>query len=381
MSPDVGRYRPRIRRPNVVLPDPVSPTRARVSPRLMASEIPSTALSVGRRPTPPWPVAKCLVTPTVSMMGTPAGAPGAGGPPAGLAAGTAGSLGHVVLQREPARVRAAVDLEHRTGDMAGLRRGEEQHRVRDVARVTGPAERDRADQRGPQVLGRPVRAGVTPAAYVDVAGRDHVHPDAERAKFHRENLAHDLYRGLRGTVGGTPRARAARGAGGDADHGGADGAAGGAVPGERLGQHERAGDVDREHPVPGRRRHVEQRPVRVGSRVVDEDVRRAEPAHGGPEDLLGEPRPGDVPGDAGDPGVAREDIGRHQVRDHHGAAFAEETRGDGPPDAMGAAADDGHPAGETALCQSLPPPDDRGPGAATPAARSAGTTSMRCYEV
>src|SRR6266568_4647222 len=188
MSPDVGRYRPRIRRPNVVLPDPVSPTRARVSPRLMASEIPSTALSVGRRPTPPWPVAKCLVTPTVSMMGTPAGAPGAGGPPAGLAAGTAGSLGHVVLQREPARVRAAVDLEHRTGDMAGLRRGEEQHRVRDVARVTGPAE---------------------------------------RAKFHRENLAHDLYRGLRGTVGGTPRARAARGAGGDADHGGADGAAGG----------------------------------------------------------------------------------------------------------------------------------------------------------
>src|SRR6266487_804215 len=137
MSPDVGRYRPRISRPNVVLPDPVSPTRARVSPRLMASEIPSTALSVGRRPArPPWPVAKCLVTSTVSMIGTSAAAPGVGGPPAGLAAGTAGSFRHVVLQREPARVRAAVDLEHRAGDMAGLRRGEEQHRVRDVARVT-----------------------------------------------------------------------------------------------------------------------------------------------------------------------------------------------------------------------------------------------------
>ena len=53
----------------MVLPDPVSPTSASVCPRLIASEIPSTALSVARRPArPPWPVAKCLVTPTVSMI-------------------------------------------------------------------------------------------------------------------------------------------------------------------------------------------------------------------------------------------------------------------------------------------------------------------------
>src|SRR5262249_2809272 len=122
MSPDVGRYSPRISRPNVVLPDPVSPTSASVSPRLMASEIPSTALSVGRRrPATPCPVAKCLVTSMVSMIGTPSSAPGASGPPAGLAAGTAGSIGHLVAQRETPGVRAAVDLQHAAGDVAGLR--------------------------------------------------------------------------------------------------------------------------------------------------------------------------------------------------------------------------------------------------------------------
>src|SRR5215470_12478486 len=111
MSPDVGRYRPSIRRPNVVLPDPVSPTSASVSPRWIASEIPSTAFRVARRPPgPPWPVAKCLVTSTVSMIGRPAAA-GAGAPPATLSAGTAGPVAHVVVQREPPGVRAAVDLE------------------------------------------------------------------------------------------------------------------------------------------------------------------------------------------------------------------------------------------------------------------------------
>src|SRR5215831_3826142 len=125
MSPDVGRYSPRMSRPNVVLPDPVSPTSASVSPRLMASEIPSTALRVGRRrPGPPWPVAKYLVTSMVSMIGTSSAMPGAGGPPTGLAARTAGSVGHLVPQRETPGVRAAVDLQHGAGDVARLRRGE-----------------------------------------------------------------------------------------------------------------------------------------------------------------------------------------------------------------------------------------------------------------
>src|SRR5215470_2546110 len=133
MSPDVGGYSPRIRRPNVVLPDPVSPTSASVSPRLMASEIPSTALSVGRRRAgPPWPVAKCLVTSMVSMTGASSEVPGAGGPPAGLAAGIAGSVGYLVVQRETPGVRAAIDLQHGAGNVARLRRGEEQHRIRDI---------------------------------------------------------------------------------------------------------------------------------------------------------------------------------------------------------------------------------------------------------
>src|SRR5580704_13898422 len=171
MSPDVGRYRPSIRRPNVVLPDPVSPTSASVSPRLMAREIPSTALRLARRPPgPPWPVAKCLVTATVSMIGGSAAA-GAAAPPARLSAGTAGPVTHMVVQREPPGVRAAVDLDHRAGDVARLCRGEKQDRIGDVPWVTGLAERDGADQGGAQVVGRPVRVGVTPLTHVDVAGR------------------------------------------------------------------------------------------------------------------------------------------------------------------------------------------------------------------
>src|SRR5215470_2801955 len=217
MSPDVGRYRPSIRRPNVVLPDPVSPTSASVSPRLMASEIPSTALRVGCRPRPgpPWPTGKCLVTSIVSMIDTSAPEPRAGALPAGLSAGTARPLAYLTVQREAPGVGAAVDVQHRAGDVARFRRGEEQHRAGDVAGVTGLAERDRADQGGPQVLGRPVRVGVTPATHVDVTGSDHVHPDAKRAQLHGEHLAHDLYRRLRRAVRGATRARAARGAGGD----------------------------------------------------------------------------------------------------------------------------------------------------------------------
>src|SRR5689334_19834237 len=129
MSPDVGRYRHRIRRPNVVLPDPVSQSSAKVSPRMMAREIPSTALRVARRPPgPPWPVAKCLVTATVSMIGRSSG--GAVAAPAALSAGTAGPVAHVVVQREPPGVRAAVDLKHRAGDVTRLRGGEKQDRVR-----------------------------------------------------------------------------------------------------------------------------------------------------------------------------------------------------------------------------------------------------------
>src|SRR6266576_6717430 len=303
MSPDVGRYSPRISRPNVVLPDPVSPTSASVSPRLMASEIPSTALRVRCRPRPRplWPTGKCLVTSTVSMTGTSAPGPGAGALPAGLSAGTARPVAGLTVQREAPGVRAAVDLQHRARDMARFCGGEEQYRVGDVAWVTGLAERDRADQGGPQVLGRPVRVGVTPATHVDVTGSDHVHPDAKRAQFHGEHLAHDLYRRLRRAVRGAARARAARGAGGDDDHCGTGGAAAGTVPRKSLGQQEGPGDVHREDPFPGRCGHVEQRSVRVGRRVVDEDIRLPEPADRDVENPPGDPRLGDIPGDAGDP--------------------------------------------------------------------------------
>src|SRR5512146_594548 len=149
MSPLVGRYRPSSSRPKVVLPEPVSPTRARVSPRRMARDTPSTALSVGLDPRPcPGtlaPALKCLATSRVSMIGPPAtlpASPAASTGWASLAALMAVSVRHEGLEREPPGVRPAVDLQHGAGDVAGLTGGQEQHRVRDVRRVARLAQRD-----------------------------------------------------------------------------------------------------------------------------------------------------------------------------------------------------------------------------------------------
>src|SRR5215472_8386102 len=240
MSPLVGVYRPSSRRPKVVLPEPVSPTSARVSPRRIVSDTPSTALSVGRaRPIASRPAEKCLATCSVSMIGTSASAASAAA--ARLSAVTA--LPRVSLQGEPAGVGAAVHLQHRAGDVARVAGRQEEHRAGDVPRVAGLAERDRPDQRRAQVVGRAVRVGVAPAADVDVAGGDHVHPDPVRPEFHGEHLAHGLDRRLRRAVGGAGRAGAAGRPGRDADHGGVPHAAAHAVPGEGLGHHEGPGNV------------------------------------------------------------------------------------------------------------------------------------------
>src|SRR5215469_7645660 len=156
MSPLVGRYRPSRSRPNVVLPEPVSPTSASVSPRRIASDTPSTALTVGlARPRPSRPAGKCLVTLTVSMIGVSASWPGCASW-TWLSAVTALPSAGVRLQREPAGVGAAVHLQHRARDVAGVAGRQEQHRAGDVARIAGLPERDRADQRGAQLVGRPV---------------------------------------------------------------------------------------------------------------------------------------------------------------------------------------------------------------------------------
>src|SRR2546427_11282647 len=54
-SPDVGGIKRRSKRPSVVLPQPLSPTRASVSPRRMYMSTPSTAptRAIVRRRTPP----------------------------------------------------------------------------------------------------------------------------------------------------------------------------------------------------------------------------------------------------------------------------------------------------------------------------------------
>src|SRR5215472_1885770 len=118
MSPLVGLYRPRSRRPYVVLPEPVSPTRASVSPRLMASETPSTALSMGLGlPSASRPELKYRATSRVSTTGVSV----ARSPPVRIcsAADTGNSVADVGCQSVPAGVRPAVDFENRPGDVAG----------------------------------------------------------------------------------------------------------------------------------------------------------------------------------------------------------------------------------------------------------------------
>src|SRR5690349_22295677 len=126
MSPLVGRYRPSSSRPKVVLPEPVSPTRARVWPRRMARDTPSTALSVGLAwPGTLAPALKCLATSRVSMIGP--SAPALSALPASPAASTgwvslaalmAVSVRYEGFEHEPPGVRPAVDLQHGAGDMA-----------------------------------------------------------------------------------------------------------------------------------------------------------------------------------------------------------------------------------------------------------------------
>src|SRR5215469_9518753 len=144
MSPLVGLYSPSSNRPNVVLPDPVSPTRARVSPRLISSDTPSTAFSIGRPrgapggrrpgiarlPTRPWPTAKYLDTSMVWTIGA-----------SGSAADIGTLLAHMRTQSVPAGARPAVHVEHGAADVRGVGGGEEQHGGGDVGRVASDTER------------------------------------------------------------------------------------------------------------------------------------------------------------------------------------------------------------------------------------------------
>src|SRR5215472_2475486 len=123
MSPPVGLYRRSSRRPNVVFPEPVSPTSASVSPRRIDSDTPSTALSTFLvRRSEPCPTLKYLVTSRVSMSGTSAGTTWSLlRTVAARSASDIGSLGfHVCAQPEPPGARPAVDVEDRACDVGGI---------------------------------------------------------------------------------------------------------------------------------------------------------------------------------------------------------------------------------------------------------------------
>src|SRR5215813_7151132 len=197
MSPPVGLYRPSSRRPNVVLPEPVSPTRARVSPRLMASDTPSTALSTVRpRRSEPWPTLKYLVTSRVSIIGTSASATLSPTPVPADAGTSASDIGplrvHVGPQPEPARAGAAVDVKDDACNVGGVLGREEEHRAGNVARIACYSKGNRIHKRCAQIVRRAVGKSIAPAAHVDVAGGNDVYPDAVCAKVHGEVLAHGL---------------------------------------------------------------------------------------------------------------------------------------------------------------------------------------------
>ena len=317
--------------------------------------MPSTAFSVGRPGRrPPWPAVKCWATSRVSMIGTRSGARRRR---RGLASREHHWLrAHVAAQREAACVGAAVDIEDRAGDVAGLRRCQEQHRAGDVPRVAGLAKRDGADQRRAQVVGRAVGIGVAPAAHVDVAGGDHVDPDPVRRRVPSRTPCSWSPAPPSTRCRRRLPAWAARRAGRDADHGGTAGAAGHAVPRERLGHHEGAGDVDARRRDPRRpARHVEQRAVR--DRLAASLTRMSawpEPAGRGRDHLArpasGRPMSPMTVTTRGWPAKYPESA-RSQTTT--GAPSLGEALGDGAADAVGAAGDDRRPAVE-ACCGAVP---------------------------
>ena len=79
ISPAVGRSSRRMQRPVVVLPQPLSPTRPSVSPRLMSKSTPSTAFTspILRVSTMPSEIGKCMARPRTSSSGRSASRSGA----------------------------------------------------------------------------------------------------------------------------------------------------------------------------------------------------------------------------------------------------------------------------------------------------------------
>src|ERR1700761_5808327 len=94
-------------------------------------------------------------------------------------------------------VHAAVDVQLRSGDVAGLARGQERHRLRDLLGLAEAAQRDLRQQRGFLRLGQALgHVGL------DEARRDAVDGDVAAAQLARQRARHARHAGLgRGVVG------------------------------------------------------------------------------------------------------------------------------------------------------------------------------------
>src|SRR6185369_17648529 len=132
----------RMQRPVVVLPQPDSPTRPRVSPRRSAKLTPSTARTVpARPPNIPPPTLKCLTRSRTSSSASPPPAPGA-------AVTVAPSARGLILSLQARRLPARADV-------AGVAHRLQRRRlVRAPVDAEGAARGERAARGQPREVGR-----------------------------------------------------------------------------------------------------------------------------------------------------------------------------------------------------------------------------------
>ena len=116
---------------------------------------------------------------------------------------------------------------------------------------------------------------------------------------------------------------------------------------ERLHRHERACDVHVENAAPVLDRHLQDRRIRVGGRVVDEHVDAAEALGHGRDCARSDLGIRDVADDRGDVVAARERRRRLEVEDADARTFLEKRACDRAAEAVRPAGDERNTAGES----------------------------------
>ena len=178
----------------------------------------------------------------------------------------------------------------------------------------------------------------------DPAGRDAVDPDAVLGQLDRHRLGQEDDAGLRGVEAGPPLAKVAIGRGHVDDR--PAGALGHHPPRRQLSQGEAGRQVDRQGPLPGHQRLLQEGLGHGDPGVVDQDVEPAQPVHR----RLNQRFPKRLIGHVADQTVdlaAGSQVGdglfqpvRHEIADDEAGALGQKLSGDRLADAASRAGDD-----------------------------------------